>query len=82
MSTFYVSLTGPLVGCYLRVQCQSETDLRTVMNACKLQRLWCSVYDTCPEVPSTIIDITPRRLALDLPWHHLHPSLEHPEDWR
>lgn len=41
----YVSLVGPLIGCYLRVvDAPSVMALRLAMNNSRLVRCWCSVY--------------------------------------
>jgi hypothetical protein len=44
MNTYYVSLTGPLLGIFLPVVAADENTVRLIMNHSKLKQLWCSVY--------------------------------------
>jgi len=40
----YLSLVGPLQGCYLPVEARTEEDARHWAASSQLARLWCSTY--------------------------------------
>lgn len=40
----YASLTGPLIGVYVPLPSDSESENRVMLNDSKLAKLWCAVY--------------------------------------
>ncbi len=61
----YVSLTGPLLGCYLEVE-TDETRLRVALNSGKMKHLWCGIYQRA-DVEDSMSWRTHRRCSRVIP---------------
>jgi len=73
MNNYYVSLIGPLLGCFLEVEANNEIEVRLAMNHSKLKNLWCSIYPLF----ATAVACTPADRV-----HNIRCSIESlVEDW-
>ena len=78
MKVFYVSLIDPLLGCFLQVSAKTEKHVRVAVRMSRLNRLWCSVYDTPkdPFNPSPIIIPTTIEKLVESSWHEYLKAIE------
>ena len=75
METYFVSLIGPLLGCYLKIEdAPDKMTLRVALHHSRLKRLWCSIY-TRANMPNEMELVGKPAIIIPCRYSNM------PEDW-